>query len=173
MGSKGGTQSLEVSGPFVVPKRLLNSVPAEQLNQVVRRGRNKQLLMEVRATPSKKRLLSLRVLIDTGAETNLIRRGLLPSERLRDARKPLALVTASGCRMGGGLKEVPLKLEFAKTRADSQAVQEWSTMASFYDAEIQVDAILGYKWLAARRLEVFPPLKSLAFVTSSQTLLKG
>ena len=50
---------------------------------------------------------------------------------------------------------------------------EWCTKASFYEADIQVDAILGYPWLAERELGVFPHLKALAFGHPKMILLRG
>ena len=52
----------------------------------------------------------LRVLAGSGAETNLIRRHLLPQKMLRASPNLLALVTASGDRMAGGQREVTLEL---------------------------------------------------------------
>ena len=44
----------------------------------------------------------LKVLVDTGAEANLVRINLLPNHLFFSAPKPLNFVTASGQRLGGG-----------------------------------------------------------------------
>ena len=49
-------------------------------------------------------------LIDTGAEANLVRKKIIPSQFMKPARRPLVLVTANGRRMNGGDREVTLRL---------------------------------------------------------------
>jgi hypothetical protein len=57
----------------------VNTARTATLNEVVKRGKkNRQLLMEIKAKSPRTGDFVLRVLIDTGAEANLIRRGLLP-----------------------------------------------------------------------------------------------
>ena len=41
-------------------------------------------------------------------------------------------------------------------------VRDWSTVGVFFDADIQVDAILSYPWLRQQYLGVFPHLEALA-----------
>jgi len=96
-------------------------------------------------------------LIATGAEANLLRRGLFPRHLMRVSPKPLALITANGARMGGGVCEITLGLCFHPSREG-----EWCTEATFHEADIQVDAILSYSWIKKVQLEVFPHLESLA-----------
>ena len=44
----------------------------------------------------------IKVLIDTGAEINLVRRGLLPETEMEVVDKPLKFTTASSDRLEGG-----------------------------------------------------------------------
>ena len=55
---------------------------------------------------------NLKILIDTGAEANLIRKGLLPSHLFAVAKEPLIFVAANGQRLGGGSRVIPLNLYF-------------------------------------------------------------
>ena len=53
-----------------------------------------------------------RALIDTGAEVNLIRRGLCDAKYNRPAEKKLCLMAANNQRLGGGENEVEMELHF-------------------------------------------------------------
>ena len=86
----------------------------------------------------------LKILIDTGAEVNLIRRGSLPEAYFRPARRPLVLATANGSRMEGGAQEAKLELEFWTTEELPAGGSCWTAPAFFHDADIQVDALIGY-----------------------------
>ena len=70
---------------------------------------DRQLLMRIYAEHSNGRRIPLNVLIDTGADSNLIRKGMV-SDLTTPARKPLTLYTADGSRMEGGTQEVSLTL---------------------------------------------------------------
>jgi len=78
---------------------------------------------------------------DTGAEFNLVRKGLLAPSEFKPSRTPLSLVTADGTKMEGGAMEVTLKLCFALPPNEENKV-EWCTQGTFHDADLQVDAIL-------------------------------
>ena len=124
------------------------------IGKVEKRGRKRQLLMEVIATAGREKL-PMKVLIDTGAQANLVRRDLFPPECLRPARKPLALSTVSGEALPGGQQEVKLKLLFsAETDTGKQVPECWTVEAVLHDAEIGCDAILGYEWLAENMINV-------------------
>ena len=138
----------------------------------------KQLLLHIRAKTQQGRPLTLRALVDNGAEANLIRKGLLPPHIMQISKNPLALVTADGTRMDGGSREVTLKLTFKLDQPDQTGNVEWSTTGTFHDADIQVDAILSYPWLEQSKLGVFPHLGSLVRLPPpgepcDPTLLKG
>ena len=68
------------------------------------------LMLPVRTSSGYKK--SLRTLIDTGAEVNLIRQGTLDSYFFRCADDPVQLVTANGQYMSGGSRTVELKILF-------------------------------------------------------------
>ena len=56
----------------------------------------KQLVLAVSVCPPNAEKCKLKALIDTGAQMNVIRRGLFPEETLQDARRPLLLTLADG-----------------------------------------------------------------------------
>ena len=113
----------------------------------------------------------LKVLIDSGAEANLVRYDLFPKSTLKPSPAPLTLVTANGELMGGGRKEITLTLQLLKSTPGQGEPVPWTTSGTFYDADIKVDAIVGCPWLGNRKLGIFPHLNTLAFLHSSQTLL--
>ena len=104
----------------------------------------KQLLLEFFCTPTYGKSMegkTLRVLIDSGAQASLIRRGLFTSA-LRDARRPLALHTVSGAAMAGGKQSVWITLPF--WQLGQGETRKTSLNFEFYEAPISVDLILGY-----------------------------
>ena len=59
-------------------------------------------------------LPGVEILIDTWAEVNLIREGLVPKHLLSPAEKTFRFLKADGTRMRGGDKVVQLKMSFQK-----------------------------------------------------------
>ena len=96
-----------------MPERLCRPVDSHLLGHVVKKGNAKQLLIKIRATQPDGRQVDLHALIDTGAQANLIKKGLLHPSVFRPSQKPLALITADGTKMDGGLQEVTLNLKFS------------------------------------------------------------
>ena len=126
-----------------------------QVHKISEKGSERQLLLRVRAQHHEGEAFDLQVLIDTGAEANLIRRDLVP-HLLSQSPRPLALLTANGARMVGGNKEVALDLLFgARAYTTGAKLPDRGVQASFHDADIQVDAILSFPWLRANRLGVW------------------
>lgn len=74
----------------------------------------KQLVMEILAELPNGEQKKLMILIDTGAEINLVRSGLLSSHLFFVAEKPMRLMTASGQVLPGGDKTVQLELFFSQ-----------------------------------------------------------
>lgn len=126
--------------------------------------------MTLKATTSLGRERYIKALVDTGAEANLIRAGLFDSGEMRPSSSPLSLRTADGSVMRGGSQEVTLHLTF---QGGMEGAKEWSVMAAFHDADLQVDAILGLPWLRQRQLGVIPHLEALVRWEEPQLLLKS
>ena len=71
--------------------------------------------------------------------------------------RPLTLMTVSGDRLSGGDKEVALRLFFCVSAKSGQKIPHWEEEAIFHEADITVDAILGYPWLAAHTFCIWAP----------------
>ena len=113
----------------------------------------RQLVLEVLICPPNSENKKIKALIDTGAQINVIRRGLFPEQVLQDAKRPLMLTLADGQAFWGGDKEIVAVLVLGK-EVDNE-VKPWKTKANFYEGEIRADAILGFPWLAQNGLDVF------------------
>ena len=98
-----------------------------------------------------------RALIDTGAQTSLVRRALLPDSCFTRSSKPLLLKTVSGEELHGGKDEVIITLSFEARTEDGEAVgSRWMSQVTVHDGDIGCDLILGYPWLKVNRLDVQP-----------------
>ena len=166
--SQGPTQTK----PCPVENRWLGKGKPYRVNQITRRSDQVQLLLtlpvQVKGCTS-----VAKVLVDTGAESNLIRKGFWFDELFYRPKVLLNLVAADGRVMDGGKRCVDMSLDF---RAISAGVPEsfYHRMSGiFYEAEIQVDAILSYPWLVENRLVIFPHLGALALDEPKLVLLKG
>ena len=170
-----------------LPNRHLSSNPATVLHphqldppenmlvgQVTKQSSSWQLLMDVQAKPAGGKPFPLRILIDTGAQANLVRPGALPEGILHPSPKPLSLNSVNGTNISGGKNEVNLSLEFSLA-LEQQNYSPWRVQASFHDAEMGVDAILSYPWLREHCLSVIPSKNCLAILVENQpvTFLHG
>jgi hypothetical protein len=116
---------------------IVTEIPTVLLRGIAEDMAGKKLVMKIQARGPDGRVIRLRVLIDTGAEVNLIKLGVLPSSYLQPSTHPLALVTANGVRMEGGKHEATLELEFKGDREIPKGGRMWTAPAHFQDAEIQ------------------------------------
>ena len=78
------------------------------LHAVRRVGRERQLHLKVRALCGEVEKV-FDVLVDTGAQVNLVKACLLPPECLTDSRKPVRLKVANGQYMVGGTREAAIR----------------------------------------------------------------
>ena len=97
-------QSLTV----VLPVRLEEAPGIRSLDQVSEVGGHRQLLIVAQATGTDGYPFSLSILIDTGAEANLVKRGLVRECLFRHSDRPLTLTTASGSLLFGSKREADL-----------------------------------------------------------------
>ena len=82
-----------------------------RMGKVEHRGGALQLMVEVEISvcgQTKK----IKALIDTGAQANLLREDLFPSEIWKSSKNPLALTTVNGEILSGGRREVQTKINF-------------------------------------------------------------
>ena len=139
---------------YVMPWHLQHGGMPFSIGKIEQRGRKRQLLMEVEATVHGVKR-TMRVLIDTGAQANLVRQDLFPGSCFKPARRPLALSTVSGDMLPGGQREIRLKMTFATETEDGNPVDGgWKVATVLHDADIGCDAILGYEWLVDNKINV-------------------
>ena len=107
----------------------------------------------------------LRVLVDTGAEVNLIRTNLFSEENFELAAKPITLVTVSGDRLGGGQMWGKFTIALSPLEEKDVHVEGGHSTpimsGMFYEADIAWDAIVGYPLLSSSRVGIFPHLNCL------------
>ena len=74
-------------------------------------GDERQLHLKARVRCGQEELV-VKVLVDTGAQVSLVRRGLFKEESLQPSRRPVRLKVANGEIMGGGTHEATISMEF-------------------------------------------------------------
>ena len=74
-------------------------------------GAERQLHLKVRVRCGREEKV-VDVLVDTGAQVSLVRRGLFKEEILQPSRRPVRLKVANGEIMGGGTHEATISMEF-------------------------------------------------------------
>ena len=136
---------------------------------------DEKMFMQVYCRLPSGKATTLKVLIDTGCEVNLVREGVLPREEFGLANRRLNLTTANSQPMRGGDKIISTKLIFTRNMADL-GKGDFGIDTDFYEADINVDAILGCPWTKRNRLGIFPYLDALSLErggvnwTSSKTV---
>ena len=73
-------------------------------------GDERQLHLRVRVWCGKKEVIA-DILVDTGAQVSLVRKGLFSEEFLEPSRTPVRLKVANGKIMGGGTQEATIGME--------------------------------------------------------------
>ena len=121
-----------------IPERFTRNIP---LNQVHDAGESLQLLLKIPARLDNGDEVVLSVLIDTGAEANLVRTRVLPSSMFFPAQTPLNLVTANGCPLMGGRSCVHVTFSLIQEVNGRILSCPKYFDAQRYEADIQVDAI--------------------------------
>ena len=109
-------------------------------------------------------------LLDTGAEVCLIRRGLLPADAFRDANRPLRLVTASNRPLGGGTTETQVDMRCLGSDTEAKKKYEVVMPTTLYEADIDEDIILSYRWMGERDVRVVPRRHGFWVDTDEQKL---
>ena len=135
-----------------LPSRLVRNIPPSKGSVMQMSDGSRQLTMEIVVCPPDGEHKRLRVLIDTGAQINVVKRGLFPESSLQPARHPIMLTLADGQPFWGGDVELVANLTFGKT-VDGKLVP-WKSKARFYVGVIRADIILGLPWLAKNGLDV-------------------
>jgi hypothetical protein len=132
-----------------------------------------QLMLIVEAVMANGQVVDMQCLVDTGAECNLIRKGFVPHHLTRAAKDKISLVAVNGHILEGGSRITTLQLSFEKEVEGHLVEGKAKFKADFYEAVIDVDAILSYTWLAKEKLGVVPHHRALAQDEPVCTLLYG
>ena len=91
--------------------------------------------------------IPLKALVDTGCESNLVRKGLIPQKYFAKATKGVRFVAANGSILGGGDHQVSLELISCVKNVDDETRRFLKFPTTFYEADISVDALLSFSWL--------------------------
>ena len=121
-------------------------------------GDERQLHLKVRVRCGQEDLV-LDVLVDTGAQVSLVRRGLFNEESLQPSRRPVRLKVANGEIMGGGTHEATISMEFWEhERLNRPDLAKRSTLpGNFYVAVItDWDKIMGYDFMVRNAIGALP-----------------
>ena len=99
----------------------------------------------------------VRALIDTGAEVNVIRKGIIPEQDLVLLERPWRLTAANQQTILGGDKEARVVLCLAGVEVDTKKQCGLKIPTTFLVADLgKVDAILSYQWLSDAQLIINP-----------------
>ena len=98
----------------------------------------------------------MRILIDTGAEINLIRRGVALAACFGNMTRPITLTAANAGRLAGGDRCVEGVLHLRAVEVDTGKPQGLKCPIRLVEADITIDAILSYGWLAEHNFLVNP-----------------
>jgi len=107
------------------------------------------------------RRVNANALIDTGAEVNIVREGLLHASNFQPARRPLKLITASNHRLPGGMHEATVNLVFQGADTSSKEKVRVTAPTVLYEAQVGEDMILSYQWLGERGIEINPRMHGM------------
>ena len=128
-------------------------------------GDKRQLHLKVRVRCGQEELV-VDVLVDTGAQVSLVRRGLFKEESLQPSCRPVRLNVANGEIMGGGTHEAAISMEFWEhERLNRPDLAKRSTLSgNFYVADItDWDMIMGYDFMVGNAIGALPHRATLVW----------
>ena len=108
-------------------------------------------------------IFPVRALVDTGAEVNIIRRGVIPDNFLQKDSHPLTLRGANETKLKGGNLCIRGVCTMEGKAVVGQQPVKIQCALHMYEADISVQAILSYKWLADQNFIVHPRRHGLYF----------
>jgi len=130
-----------------------------------------QMMLEVEAYLPNGDPLVVKCLVDTGAEANLIKKGLVPQHMTHAARKKLDLIAVNGQRLEGGTRTANLELAFNMQRGGKNIKEKALFNVMFWEAQIDCDCILAFPWFAENKIGIYPHLKARGVANPEWTLL--
>ncbi len=150
----------------VVPLYALKTNRSAQLTEL-------QLVLPLTLDLGRGQVVRVKALVDTGAQANLINEELIPKNCMRWARDQLHLVAANGLSIPGGNFEVKAQTTLQKVTRDGGFVGVQHLGVSLHVAQLSLDAILSYPWLAENGLLVDPQRNTLSLPHPEQVFLKA
>ena len=126
-------------------------------------GDERQLHLKVRVICGRKEVIA-DVLVDTGAQVNLVRNELFPDTCLKSSDRPVCLKVADGGIMGGGGREAELRLQFLEQdRLDRpDEAKRLMLHGKFYEADLSDwDNIMGYDFMVSNSVGALPHCATL------------
>ena len=126
-------------------------------------GDERQLHLKVRVRCGQEELVA-DVLVDSGAQVSLVRRGLFKEESLQPSRRPVCLKVANAEIMGGGTHEATINMEvWEHERLNRPDLAKRSTLSgNFYVADItDWDMIMGYDFMVGNAIGALPHRSTL------------
>ena len=121
-------------------------------------GDELQLHLKVRVRCGQEELV-VDVLVDTGAQVSLVRKGLFKEESLQPSCRPVRLKVANGEIMGGGTHEATISMEFWEhERLNRPDLAKRRTLSgNFYLADMtDWDKIMWYDLMVANTIAALP-----------------
>ena len=118
----------------------------------------RQLHLTVRVMCGQREVIA-DVLVDTGAQISLVRKGLFPDTCLKDSDRPVPRNVANGEIMGGGSREAELGLEFREHERLDRPDQAKRLMLQekFYEADLpDWDIIMGFDFMLSHSAGALP-----------------
>ena len=88
--------------------------------------------------------LDLTALVDTGAEVNIIRPGLVDNIHFRPSKRRLHFVAANQTTLAGGRRELAGALIFDGVDNDTKAHTPVTLPIVCFDADVVVDVLISY-----------------------------
>lgn len=158
---------------LVLPKRMCRNRSCYAVNSLQRKEKELMLTLVLRVCSPGGRQKFIRALVDTGAQVNLIKKGLFPGGDFVEAESPLRLIAANGQVLEGGRRTISLRMKWYQSSDEEEVTPEIEMPGEFFEAEIGIDAILSYPWCRKNKLAVVPHLKCLAKVQPNLVLFRG
>jgi hypothetical protein len=115
----------------------------------------------------------MKALVDTGAEVNVIRRGMVPSEFLTLNDRPITLSGADSTMLNGGKMGAEGTAVLEGVEIDTNSPLEIQSPIHFYEANIAAQAILSYGWLGEQNFLVNPRRHGLFFQDGNHQVWLG
>ena len=133
--------------PAIVPQVFFEALGETCINMVG----EKQFIVETLVCCRKEQIYP-KILVDTGAQPNLVKKGLFPPHLFKRAQIPLSLSAANSGRVDGGQLVILLTTFFKNTYTGETK----SFHGFFSEADIPIDIILSNGWLANNQIIPLP-----------------